>query len=407
VRIVCYRTEDAGTVFRRLSTYVPTLNNPSGDMVLFTDSVTDHELLGNQTLYTTGGVVENMAPPPVSALAVYRARVVAVNSENPLELWYSKQVTAGAPVEFSDLFTLNVDPTGGGVTALATMDERLIIFKHDRIFMVSGQGPDATGAQSDFSDAQLVNTDVGCINQRSVVVVPAGLMFQSAKGIYLLDRAFQAQYIGADVEGYTRKITTNPITSAQLIPSTNQVRFTIGNSRALVLVYDYLVGQWGTFSFVDAVDSVIWGGGFAYIAPDGTVLQETPGVFEDDGAWIPLSLTTAWLQFAGLQGFQRVRRIYIEGDYKGPHVLTCKLQIDHVVSHSAPQTNSLIQAAAPSSAYQWRVDVGPQKCEAMQIQLYDAQYDPSINEGLTISALTLEVGTKRGGFKMPAARTAG
>jgi hypothetical protein len=36
------------------------------------------------------------------------------------------------------------------------------VFKASSIFYVTGQGPDATGAQNDFSDAQLVTTDCGC-----------------------------------------------------------------------------------------------------------------------------------------------------------------------------------------------------------------------------------------------------
>lgn len=56
---------------------------------------------------------------------------------------------------------------------------------------MQGNGPDATGANSDYGDPTLITSDVGCINDNSVVIMPQGLMFQSAKGIYLLDQSLK------------------------------------------------------------------------------------------------------------------------------------------------------------------------------------------------------------------------
>ena len=108
----------------------------------------------------------------------------------------------GQGVGFNLRFQKPVDPAGGDVTALGFMDDKTIIFKQRRTFAFFGDGPLPTGAQDTFSKPQLVTTDMGCDNQRSLESTDLGLMLESEKGIYLLDRSLQSVYIGADVEGF-------------------------------------------------------------------------------------------------------------------------------------------------------------------------------------------------------------
>ena len=119
------------------------------------------------------------------------------------------------------------------------MDEKLVIFEDDRIFYLTGSGPNATGQQNNFSDPQLVTSDVGCSNTRSIVQTPKGLMFMSNKGIYLLDRGLSTHYIGAPVEAYN----SLTITSAILIQDENQVRFTASDGGSVEHVHQS-PGQW-------------------------------------------------------------------------------------------------------------------------------------------------------------------
>jgi len=102
----------------------------------------------------------------------------------------------GFPAEFSDVFVNNIDELGGGVTAIGAMDDKLIFFKANTKFFVYGDGPTPSGANNTFSDADRVTSDGGCVNQRSIVSTPMGLMYQSLKGIYLLDRSMVDQSLG-------------------------------------------------------------------------------------------------------------------------------------------------------------------------------------------------------------------
>lgn len=416
VQVVVYRTTVDGSVFYRVSSPTsPTQNGYGTATVTFADTGTDDGILvGNPQLYTTGDVLENIAPPAVDALCVHANRVFALDSAEPLRVWYSKQVAPGAPAEFNDSLFLNIDPRGGDVTALGSLDDKLVVFKSTSIFIVTGQGPDSTGAQSDF-DTRFVTSDCGCTNPRSVVTTPTGLMFQSAKGIYLLGRDLSVTYIGAEVEAYNQ----DTVTAAALIPTANQVRFALNSGVALV--YDYLVGQWSTFTNCAAVDAVIWQQAFTFLRADGTTLQEASGTFSDAGSHIPLRLTTSWLQFANLTGFQRVYKALVLGEYQTPHKLRVGVAYDfdpNVVQTDTiePQAPGAYGSDSPYGAgtpyggtfplYLYRLFMARQKCTAVQLTLEDVQSGvPS--EGLSLSAVSLEIGVKSGPVKLPATKSFG
>lgn len=399
VNIVVYRTVANGTVFYRVSDPAnPLINDPTVDTFTFYDLTSDFEALGNQQLYTTGGVIENISAPALNSLAEYKVRMVGVTEENPLTIWYSQQVLQGVPVEFNDLFTINVDEQGGPITALQQMDDKLIIFKNNNIFYMVGDGPTPAGTNNDFSNPQIIPTDTGCINRKSVVLYPNGVLYQSAKGIYLLDRSLQVSYIGSPVEQYT---STATITSAKLMPTVTQVRFTLDSG--ITLVYDYFMQQWSVFTNVNAVDSTIYSGEHTYITPAGIVNQETPGVYTDNSTPININLLTGWFSFAGLQGFERIYKLLILGQYISPHSLNVKFAYDFDTTQV--QTTTIPVNSNPSPYYQFRVFPQRQKCDAMQIQI--TEINTLGGQGLTLSNLTMEMGMKRGTNKITASNSYG
>jgi hypothetical protein len=87
--------------------------------------------------------------------------------------------------EFSDALYLQV---GVNVTALAELDDKLIAFGDNSTYVISGDGPEPTGANNSFSAPFKVSADVGCSRPDTITTIPQGLMFVSQKGIFLLDR---------------------------------------------------------------------------------------------------------------------------------------------------------------------------------------------------------------------------
>lgn len=389
---VLYRTQDNQTLlYRSTPVDAPVLNSTTEDFAYLFDSVSDITLAGNQQLYTTGGEVDNSSPPSSSSICTYKNRAVLIPNENPLSFWYSKQVIPGSPVEFSADFIQNIDSLGGPLFAIAAMDDKLILFKENNIFYMVGEGPTPSGALNDFSEPQLIATDTGCANPASIVLTPAGLMYQSAKGIYLLARNMTVSYIGADIETYN----SYPVTSAVLMEKVNQVRFTI--SLGVDLVYDYYFGQWSIFTNISAVDACLFNGVYTYLTSSGLVNQETTN-YTDNGSFIQLSMTTSWMSLAGLQGFQRIWRLLVLGNYQSPHVLNINTAVDFSTSF---EQNTTFNVPTAPPKYEYRVHMKQQKCTAIQFQIYDTQSSPYA-EGFRLSEITLEVGIKKGANKLSA-----
>lgn len=402
VKIKIYRTTNGGTIPYLIQTYDNSLD-PAVNIVDLTtqrirvsDNLNDSQIIGNQQLYTIGGEVENIAPVSLSSFTSFKNRLVGISMEDPLIWWFSKQVLQGFPVEFSDLFTQAIDQRGGPITALAAMDDKLVFFKEYNLFYVTGDGPAPSGANNDFSYPQIITTDVGCINPNSVVLMPNGLMFQSHKGIYLLDRGLTTSYIGAPVEQYNG-IT---ITSATVVPKAQQARFTLASG--VILVYDYLVGQWSVFTNLNEVDSIVYDDKYTVLQSNGLVLKETAGLYTDNDAAIPLKVVTGWFSFANLQGYQRVKEFLILGESNSSTSMTVSLAHDFISTIN--QTNVIPITA--SERMQHRIFPQKQKSESMQITISDSPTAP-LGEGLRLSALGFTVGVKKGLNKTAASNSSG
>lgn len=307
VRIVGYRTQDIATTgdttFYRFTPPAGAANSLTATVTSITDNNANWATT-NEVLYTAGGVVENVAPPPSVRCTSWKSRCWLVGADGHT-LWYSKLRQPGFPIDFNDGFSVTIEDRNGPVTALGVMDDHLIIFTATSIYHLVGEGPDNLGQSDDYGLPQLVTTDVGCERQGSVVVTPNGLMFQSRKGIYLLNRSFQAQYVGAPVEQYN----ADTVVAAVLMQDSNEVRFT---QATRTLVYNYLFDQWSTFTLSGtAVDSGVWRGTYYYAQSGGALELEQSAAYDDDGVATSLTLTTGWLPLAGLQGYQRVRDLLL------------------------------------------------------------------------------------------------
>lgn len=415
VKIVLYRWSTAQqTYYQVTSVSTPTLNSLTSDSVAILDTLADSSIVGNSILYTTGGVIEDISAPATNILALFKSRLFLVDAEDPNLLWFSKQVIESTPVEMSDLLTIYVAPTTsaqgntGPITALSAMDDKLIIFKKDAIYYLTGTGPDNTGANNDFSDPIFITSTVGSVNQNSIVFIPQGLMFQSDKGIWLLGRDLSTNYIGAPVEDFNSSI----VLSALSIPGTNQVRFTLDSG--VTLMYDYFYGQWGTFFNIPAISSTLYQGLHTFLNAFGQVLQEKPGSYLDGSKPVVMSFKTGWLNLAGLQGYERIYDFYLLGTYLSPHQLAVQVAYNYAPAASQQSlitpTNfnanfggdSTWGASSPlggnASLEQWRVHTQRQQCESVQIsvqEIYDASFGVVAGPGLTMSGINATIGIKR------------
>jgi hypothetical protein len=299
------------------------------------------------------------------------------------------------------------------------LDDKLIIFKNNAIYYITGNGPDVTGANNDFSEPTFISSAVGCAIPNSIGQTPIGLMFQSDKGIWLLGRDLSTKYIGAPVESYNGSEVLNTLT----IPGTTQVRFILDNG--IMLMYDYYFDQWGTFSGNTAVSSTLYEDMQTILLSSGLVRQETTGEYLDGSAPVSMSFQTAWINFAGQQGFQRALQAFLLSNYLSPHKLRVDISYDY--SNSVHQSviltpnlyaglygdESLFGSQNPfggdSSVSQWRIFFNRQKCQAISLTVteqFNVDEGGAAGAGLTFSGLSVLLGTKGGSPKLPSTRSA-
>lgn len=420
INIVIYRWSiENQTYYQVTSTVQPLQNDTSVDSVTYIDTAPDGSVVGNNILYTTGGVVEDLNGPASNILTLFDDRLWLVDAEDPNLLWYSKQVIEGTPVEMSDLFTFFIAPSigaqgsTGDITALFPMDDKLIIFKKEAIYYINGLGPDNTGANNDYSQPIFSTATVGCVNPRSIVMTPEGLMFQSDKGIWLLSRTLQTTYIGALVEDFNSTL----VTSALAVPGTNQVRF--GLETGEVLMYDYFVRQWGEFRGIPSLAATLYQGLHTIVSKYGKVSQETAGTYIDGTSPVLMSFSTSWLKVSGLRGYMRAYWFYLLGTFLSPHKLNVSIAYDY---NSSPTQTDLISPNNYAGPYgidpyyggdghsgygvpsregnieQKRVFLQRQRCKAFQIniqEVFDPTFGTIAGPGLTLSGLNCIVGVKK------------
>ena len=409
VVISVYRTEKAGTVFYKASSIsAPNYNDTTvaGFTVTINDDLSDATLITRELLYTTGGVLENIAPPACKIIARFKNRLFLAGLEQKNVLWYSKEHVEGEAVNFSDVLKIKVDDTGGNITALGELDDKLIIFKASTVFALIGDGPLPTGAQNTFSVPQLIASDVGCIDPYSVVRTRLGLMFKSKKGIYLLDRGLQIQYIGAEVEEWN-DLT---ITSASVVDEQNQVRFTTSEGRCLV--YDLYFQQWYTFTNINAIDSAVWQGKYLFLKSTAEIWRETKGQYLDVDVPIISTYVLALLQFGQVQGFQRIFKINLLGENRGTHGLKIEVGYDYrdfyeerfivypdTVLFDSTWGDDTVWGEAGTlwggnydGVYQFQIRPRQQRCQALRLKVQDFFGSGAGTAGFAFSNVTAEVG---------------
>ena len=416
VVIAVFRTENSQVNYYRASSpTILTYNVRSVDTVTIIDTLSDATLIGREPLYTTGGILENIAPPSTKVICTHRKRVFLLDEDG--RIWYSKEVTAGRPIEYCDQFIIEVDPLGGAPTALASLDDKLIIFKRDSICYLTGDGPDDRGIGGVFATPEFISTEIGCPEANSVVRTSDGVMFKASKGINLLTRDLKVEFIGSKVEDYNE-----PISAAVALTDQPEVRFT--SETGPCLVYNTEFRQWSVFTNYSAIDAVRWKGKFVYVrkligSPDLCVV-EVPNYYLDISQTYNQKVGLSWIGFANFQGFQRIWRAHLIGDYKSRHTLKVSMAYDFspvihdeylydaqqqmTINEYGDLTYGDAVYGGIEGNFQVRIHIRRQKSQALRIIIEDiSQVAPY--ESFSLSGIAFEVELKKGNYKLPAVQT--
>jgi len=407
VKVEIYRTTNNGTEFYKINSFLydPSFSSTS-TRLQFNDTILDDNLIKNQPIYTAGGVLDNAQIQACKNLSFFKNRVVVAGTSGN-EIYYSKTSVVGAPIEFAKELYATVDNDGSPITGHAQMDDKLIIFKKNKIIALSGDGANDLGSQVSFSQPFNVTSDVGCVSHNSIVLIPHGLMFKSEKGIYLLDRKLQTSYVGAYVKDFNSFAISRAVLSTSDQKLT-QARFYLKDTDKC-LVFDYDTGRWSVFTKYGADDACIWKGINVRIDSSGALFREDSTIFKDIGSAVESyssMFETQWMQLKDVQDYQRVYRLGFLGSLKSAHALNVKIWYDYDETNYDEynfDSSSISGSAYNDSVYQPLIHLKRQKCESMKIRM-TAIPSGGTEECLNITDMSFEAGMKQGFMKVNAGK---
>lgn len=381
------------------------------------------EVLYTQLVGPSAVQLENLPAMSMRHAALFSDRIFYIKDGDENTIYFSQKKVQTEDFAFNENFLLvrAYDKRGFNedkLVGLQAMDGRLFIFKENSILYTAGDGPGLDGSNSDLIPPQLVTTDVGCISSRSIVLMPAGIMFMSDKGIYLLDRKLQASYIGSPVERFNDEV----ITSSVLLESKNEIRFTTMSGH--VLVFNYYSQQWSWFKDVVGVSALITDGVYSILTDAGEWIKENPAHHKLKGAAIVQKLASPWLRLPDtVQAWAKVYELLIVGKYKTPHQIKLSLYFDYEEYASdvytldpldssqynitiKPSNGSIEDGSLTDGVYQFKVDLPRKNCQAFRFEIEDIPLSVGTNTGecFALSNFTVTYGIKKGPAKLGAGK---
>lgn len=428
-RIVLYRTKASGTVYYKVATYEVT--QATASTVTFTDTEEDSTLSDETLLYTTGGILENVAPPASVDIALGNKRLWLIDAEDQRRIWFSKPLQPGIAPEFSDSLTLVCDKK---ITAIEVLDDKLVCFARDDIFVVAGEGPDATGVGS-FSGPTPLESPVGCTNVASIAKTGDGIYFASARSIELLTRSLQVLEppIGAALRD---TYSATAIVSADYCALDDEVRFLCNTTANSVLVWNMRRKTWSTWDFLNYpnIDNPIdceyvinedgtanW---YVLLKLDAsgtlsaalTTMDSASPVYADGGTFYGMDVQTPLFRFGGLRNRVRVRNVAlllkrnaatsiaayatVDGHISGPIVGDNGASTTTFSSTELGNANS--GQGEGTGLLQWSLPV--QKCNSVSFRFEEQTAGTADTQGVTLYGLSMEVGMKGGRARLPDTR---
>ena len=419
-------------------------------------------LRSSKAVYTAGNVLAADSWPAWSVTARTARRMFGVSVSDPSTVYYSKVFESGVSPEFSASLTVSLG-LGRKITAIGTVDDKVLLFEKESITVMYGSGPDNTGSNGDFI-TESFNTALGCIDQDSIVTIPDGVAFYSSVSgeFHLISRDMQIHDIGSpfedytDFEGFTVRDSVNfqageearwylapqaategekeygetPSVATGVKPAPPRTRYTRRLPDEPVAVYNYKYGKWTVLDNqqnqmrVTTFQNQVVG-----ITDEWDCYWTTPAestVF-DTSVWPLMSWETPWIRVNQLQDFGRFQAATFYGrslnswtDRQTLGLESSDLQVairyDYEEYDLSPETHRFRANQAFSSLngnrLQFNIKPGRQKCQAVKfviteiatekIEVSEPTY--TTGRGYELTAVDIHYGAKTGSSKLSAGR---
>ena len=417
-----YRTEAGGTQYFLCGTSQYDVQTPTQAVSFngwfsLTDNMADTTLESQPVFYRQPGVpgtpVDRYPAPASAIICQHKDRLFSTDPYGQ-RVYYTSFFVDGEAAWHNPAFSFYVHGGTGPITGIASMDGRLVVFKQNAIFLVDGDGPPESGPNgTEYSPPQRIVTEFGCIDHRSIVIVPDGIMFRSSRGFELLNRSLQVMYVGAKVWTSTKNY---PYTTGAFMDDSSRVHFicwdgyvsTANNCK--VFTFDLQFGCWSVATFTDnnAIGHGLMTDEGARFVAFNTFCRWTDTETKLDGfetTIVPSSIILAPIKVSTPQGRQRVYEVMVLAKKVGNHAIRLSLDYDYAGSFAFTKTwqPSVINAFPLE-----QLNLNPDQQAVMATQLKIEDLDPTDSvtyppgSGFALLDVTFEVAAKQFAAKLPA-----
>ena len=198
IKVEIFRTKDNGTVYY-------SVGEVANGVDVFEDAVTDTALENNTVLYTTGGVVENDAPPKCKSLHITSQNVAYYgNIEDESGQILNQRVVQAISGDVDSAPTSFFIDMTEEVVGISSTKSNTIVFCKDSVYRLDGTS-DELGRGGMLSER--ISDTAGCISAASIVQALDGIFWLGPNAAYFTD-GFRVVTLNADFSTTYRSWTT-------------------------------------------------------------------------------------------------------------------------------------------------------------------------------------------------------
>jgi hypothetical protein len=392
---------------------------------------------GSKALYTNGDVLAADPWPAFDLLAKSGRRLFAHSISDPSALYYSKTFENGISPEFNAALVISIG--NEKITAIAAIDDKVLVWTAREMWLVYGTGPDNTGANGDFFVEKFPHA-IGCTEPDSILSYEEGIAFLSNTGEFkLITRDLQMQDFGDAVKGITGAANFDVVralvyaeqhellwyvtadASTKYLPVGGETgvdqpprpQMATEHDTAFTLVYNYKYKKWSMVNDPTFNIAAVLNG-----KPCGLVAANFYRTGDDWVAALETEQETPWFKTNNLQDFGRVYGATFLGRYfsswtdNGAGVESGDIEITVLYDYEGAGADSDVFrfrankdfGAASGDRLQVRVRPSRQKCQAIRFLIKEVSttavevHEPTyaIGRGFSLTSVDLHYGIKGG-----------
>ncbi len=335
--------------------------NATTGLLTVTDDLLDANLILQAIMYRQPGTpnapADRYAAPACKHVIQHKDRLFCTDPYGQ-RVYYSSFFVDGEAAWFNPAFNFFVHAGSGPITALASMDGRLFVFKRDAIFVVDGDGPGEAGPSgNEYSPPQALASRYGCVDHRSVVCTPEGIVYRSTRGIEQISRNLKVTWLGERVQN---TVNDHPVTVGSCLDPDGRVHLLlsetetwtgVSTSAGVELIYDLPADAW---SVAKHTAGEVYGRSLQNVAVvmnngletvvyaeslSGVVIADATTGLDPYSAYIPWVVETGWIK-QGPQARQRISGLLALCKKRSGanHAIRISLAFDYVDSYTQSLT---------------------------------------------------------------------